>query len=134
MKEEALPEERSGSIEKKDGKYIITVNKSHHPNRKRFTIAHEIGHYIFHSDYIELGAIVDDKLYRDERVGGENETQANKFAASILMPESLIKCLMESGVNTIDGLARELQVSEQAMAIRVGSLNIPEEPQEPINV
>lgn len=27
-------------------KYIITVNKDHHPNRQRFTIAHELGYYM----------------------------------------------------------------------------------------
>lgn len=123
--EKKLEGERSGSIEKKNGKYTITVNEQHGVKRKRFTVAHEIGHYIFHGDLIESGAIVDDKLYRDERVGGVNEAQANRFAASILMPEKLITSLRNmNGIDTIHGLAEALKVSERAMSIRAENLNL----------
>lgn len=127
--EKYLDEERSGSIEKKHGKYIITVNKLHGEKRKRFTVAHEIGHFIFHADLIENGAIIDDKLYRDARVGGANETQANRFAASILMPEKLINNLMQThGIYTISGLANILKVSESAMMIRAENLKMLADP------
>ena len=32
-----------------DGSAIMGVNWNHHPNRRRFTIAHEIGHFVHHS-------------------------------------------------------------------------------------
>ena len=32
----------------KGGNPIIGVNCKHHPNRQRFTIAHELGHYLLH--------------------------------------------------------------------------------------
>ena len=39
-----LDNELSGMAVIKDGEAIIGVNSLHHPNRQRFTIAHEIGH------------------------------------------------------------------------------------------
>ena len=122
--EKFLDDERSGCIEKGQNGYIITVNKSHSPARQRFTVAHELGHYIFHGDLIEQGTIKDDKLYRDARVGGIHEAQANKFAANLLMPDKLIFKLLASGINTIPELARALKVSEHAMRIRAESLGM----------
>lgn len=122
--EKPMPDGMSGSIEKKDGKFIVTINAAHHPNRQRFTLAHELGHFVFHGDLIEKKAINDDKLYRDNSRDDVNETQANKFAASILMPEKLIKKLINGGINTVPGLANELNVSEQAMRFRIQNLNL----------
>src|SRR4051812_370084 len=34
--------------DRKTNKAVIGANKSHHPNRRRFTIAHELGHYMLH--------------------------------------------------------------------------------------
>jgi Zn-dependent peptidase ImmA (M78 family) len=38
----------------------------HHPNRQRFTLAHEIAHYVLHRDLVENG-IVDDTMYIEAR-------------------------------------------------------------------
>lgn len=38
----------SGAIVRKDGRVVIAVNPAHHSNRQRFTIAHELGHYLLH--------------------------------------------------------------------------------------
>jgi Zn-dependent peptidase ImmA (M78 family) len=42
-----LDDELSGMIYINEGTPIIGVNSLHHPNRQRFTIAHEIGHLSF---------------------------------------------------------------------------------------
>ena len=42
-------DEISGAIVRKDGRVVIAVNPAHHHNRQRFTIAHELGHFFFHS-------------------------------------------------------------------------------------
>src|SRR5262249_2064651 len=42
-------DEISGAIVRKDERVIIAVNPTHHGNRQRFTIAHELGHFFFHS-------------------------------------------------------------------------------------
>src|SRR5690348_7730596 len=59
--------------------YAVWVNGKNHPNRQRFTLAHEIAHFVLHRDLIEDG-IIDDTQYRSS-LSGEYETQANKLAA-----------------------------------------------------
>lgn len=99
------------------GKYIILVNEEHNSNRKRFTIAHEIGHYVLHVDQIGKG-ITDDEFYR--ALPGPLERQANEFAANLLMPWPLINQAQDAGFTSLPALAKRLGVSKQAMAIRLG--------------
>lgn len=120
------PDDLSGKIVKSAEQggasgYAIYVNKSHHVNRRRFTTAHEIAHFILHRQFIGDG-IVDDGLYRS-RLSNSMEVQANKMAADILMPRLLINQHMASGVNSVSELARIFQVSESAMSFRVGTPN-----------
>ena len=58
------PDDLSGKIVKSADQggssgYAIYVNKGHHINRRRFTTAHEISHFILHRQFIGDG-IVDD--------------------------------------------------------------------------
>src|SRR5216684_8249525 len=79
----------SGMIYIKDNVPIIGVNSLQHPNRQRFTIAHECGHLVLHRDLITTEVHVDKEfasvvLNRDSRSAlGTNdiEIQANGFAA-----------------------------------------------------
>jgi hypothetical protein len=99
--------------------FSIVVNASHSLNRKRFTIAHEIGHFILHRQRLESGELVDDTMYRSG-VTAKEETAANRFAADLLMPFSLIRTLIAAGIRTPETLAAKLQVSLPAMKIRLG--------------
>ena len=45
---EAAEDDLSGALIRKPKEVVIGVNSAHHPNRQRFTIAHEIGHFILH--------------------------------------------------------------------------------------
>ena len=62
------------------GTPVIIVNKNMSNDRKRFTLAHELGHILMHN---ESNFPVSD--YRDK------EKEANEFASEFLMPESAIK-------------------------------------------
>jgi len=69
----------------------IVVNRSHAPTRRAFTIAHECGHFVLHSqelvDNPDIGV-----LFR-RPIGGETdpiEQEANCFAANLLVPERLL--------------------------------------------
>ena len=108
----------SGMIQKKDNNFEITVNAEHAPNRQRFTIAHEIAHFVLHQSEIGDG-IIDDALYRSE-LSGELEVQANRFAAKILMPLKLLTQEIENGQEDIAILASRFKVSRSAMSIRLG--------------
>jgi IrrE N-terminal-like domain len=100
--------------------FSIAVNRSEAPVRQRFTIAHEIAHFLLHRHLLESkGSLIDDTMYRSGLSSAE-EVAANKMAAHILMPFSLINALVNSGVNDVASLAARLQVSKTAMAIRLG--------------
>jgi len=97
--------------------YSIVINGSEAPNRQRFTIAHEIGHYLLHRDRIGDG-LVDDGLYRSGLSTFE-EVRANRLAAEILMPFELIEKSIKQGVKNVQDLAALFRVSGQAMSVRL---------------
>ncbi len=112
---------------------IIGVNSKHPPNRRRFTIAHELGHLLLHS---KSGVHLDQAVVqmRSEKAGAgtdEHEIEANRFAAELLMPgQFLQKDLAALGeINADDEkvvaeLAKRYGVSSQAMAIRLSTLGL----------
>lgn len=105
-------------------------------NRLRFTIAHEIGHWCLHTDALRreklhlLGLLpyVSKKLptgVSEERA----EREANVFAASLLMPISLLMPRIRTIRRSIDDseigdLADTFAVSSAAMTIRLRSLRL----------
>lgn len=122
-----LDDDVSGELVPANGRYLINVNAAHGARRQRFTIAHELGHYFHHRDLIGTG-IDDDRAYRstsagryhNTRVGPREETEANRFAANLLMPHNLIAQLRSEGKTTPQSMADALQVSLPAMRIRLG--------------
>ena len=111
---------------------IIGVNALHHPNRQRFTIAHEIGHFELHkfSDVHVDKFVV--KLRSQASSTGEDkeEVEANRFAAELLMPSKILEqVLPRFALNDLlddramKQLAKHFQVSVQAMSNRLISLN-----------
>ncbi len=113
----------SGLIQKDEqygGKsgYAIYTNARHPITRRRFTIAHEIGHFYLHRELIGDG-ITDDGLYRS-RLRGRFESQANRFAANLLMPQKLVWEFIAQGFDTVEELAEKFEVSKSAMSIQLG--------------
>ena len=100
--------------------WTIKVNRHEHRNRQRFTIAHEIAHFVLHRDVIG-NELVDDTFYRSG-LSERREYEANAVAAEILMPWPLIRRLMHDGERNVEKLAETLQVSPAAMNIRLGVL------------
>jgi hypothetical protein len=102
-------------------RFKIPVNSETPVNRQRFTIAHELAHYILHRDLIE-GGIVDDVMYRST-LGGPYETQANQLASDILMPIRLIKKYRQlNPTSDWNELARAFAVSPEAMKIHLKNI------------
>ena len=99
--------------------FSIAVNDMEHPLRQRFTIAHEIAHFVLHRSQLEAGDLIDDTMYRSG-LSTREEVAANQLAAQILMPMELIKKLIGEGINDVQALARRFQVSLPAMKIRLG--------------
>ena len=129
-----LEREISGQIERlPGGRYRITVNALDASTRRRFTVAHELGHFIYHRPLIGDG-VDDDRAYRstsagkyhNTRIGPKQETEANRFAANLLMPKHLIEQLKARGIVTTEGLAKALGVSVAAMRVREGKPPYPD--------
>lgn len=99
--------------------FSIAVNARENFKRQRFTIGHEIGHFLLHRQRLERGALVDDTMYRSG-LSNTEEAQANKVAADILMPYRLINSLVAQGYRDIPTLSELLQVSQPALKIRMG--------------
>jgi len=80
----------------KDGVPIIWINplENNYEPRRRFTIAHEVGHLIRHIDPdVGIREFIDTKktLNRKESYWDSKEYDANNFAARLLMPVDLLK-------------------------------------------
>jgi hypothetical protein len=126
-----LPAEISGYIRRLPGdRYEIASNGNEHYFRQRFTLAHELGHYVLHRNLLGDG-VNDDRMYRSAPDGGidnsairaVHESQANSFAANFLMPADMILAeVIEPGAFDIKATATRYQVSPSAMRWRLRSL------------
>lgn len=129
-----LDDELSGMIFVKDDMPIIVVNSLHHPNRQRFTLAHELGHHELHMSDIGTDVHVDKKYFVMARDGNsakgfdQKEIQANRFAAELLVPKDLLLDEIRGRIVDVEDdaliaeLARRFEVSSQMMSIRIGDL------------
>lgn len=97
--------------------YSISVNGNEPYLRRRFTIAHECAHFLRHKDKIGDG-ITDDPMYRSE-LNDKYEFEANNMAADLLMPKHLVLARVKQGYSEATDLAKEFQVSEAAMRVRL---------------
>jgi len=103
--------------------FRIRINRHEIPERQRFTLAHEIAHYLLHRNDIG-GGVIDNVLYRSN-LSSRKEVEANKLAAKIIMPISNIRAERQALPNLHDEqaavvLASKFKVSLPAMRIRLG--------------
>lgn len=127
-----LDDELSGMAFIKEGKAIIGVNALHHPNRQRFTIAHEIGHFLLHKAHIADQVHVDkDFVLKRDGVAATGtdaiEIEANAFAAELLMPAAWVRDAFKAetiidGEIAIASIAKRFKVSTAAIQNRLMSL------------
>ncbi len=109
-----FPDSFSGVLKKE--KRVIGVNKNHALVRRRFTIAHEIGHFLLGHEDDMIDEIQDRPM--------PLEREANSFASHLLMPKEItIKKVAEFGLD-LKLLSKEFLVSEQALTIRLLGMNL----------
>jgi Zn-dependent peptidase ImmA (M78 family) len=102
----------------------ILLNRDDHPNRVRFTCAHELGHYVNNSDDPVAN-------YRRTDLRGplastgqdQDEIFANQFAACLLMPEWEVRERFQNGASVAE-LAFQFRVSGDAMSWRLKNLHL----------
>jgi Zn-dependent peptidase ImmA (M78 family) len=110
----------------------VYANASDPVPRRRFTVAHELGHFILHREIMGGKVSMGDAPDAIREVGDDEsrdmERQANRFAAELLMPAEVciarVKAFHEAyGVCPLQPfayqLAAELLVSPEAMRYRL---------------
>lgn len=123
----------SGILMIKKDRVGAMVNHTHPEARKRFTLAHELGHYLLHRRNTNLFVDEVAVLYRSgysDTGTGRMEVEANVFAAELLMPEKVLREHLKSDPSVaqsdeaIRKLARRYDVSSAAMKYRLRQLKI----------
>jgi predicted transcriptional regulator len=122
-RDRTLPDDVSGKIERSGSGYRIALNGRHGVRRQRFTLAHEIAHYVLHRDLIGDG-VTDSAMYRSAHLSDDVESQANRYAADLLMPAKLVRAAWREGVVSFADMAARFDVSMDAAAIRMRDLRL----------
>jgi Zn-dependent peptidase ImmA (M78 family) len=120
-----LPDSTAGVMFIEDDLKVIGVNYHQPKVRQRFSVAHELGHYLLgHKEFDVGGTHVDEATpsYLDPELRQERE--ANEFAAELLMPAELLKRDVEKYGLDAARLARIYEVSEQALWIQLLDLKL----------
>lgn len=124
----ALEPDISGLIRRapnEEERYEVKVNVADAPARQRFTVAHEIGHFALHRHLIGAEGITDTVLFRS-RLSNRQEAEANRIAASLLLPWDSVHryCTDKFGAGpseaNIAAVARAYVVSELTVGYRFG--------------
>lgn len=101
--------------------HVIVANLHDSASRRRFTIAHELAHFILHKK-------PDEALFAHRDAGQTNymEYEANTFAANILMPEDLVKDVL-SQIESEDGelfISTKIRCVSDAFAVSTAAARV----------
>lgn len=119
-----LEETDSGSIEVHGpNRYDVFVSSLTSGLRDRFTVAHELGHYILHYLLARQNGKVVEKMYATRYGSGREEWEANWFAASFLMPRNAFSDAYRR-LADVDAIAMAFGVSRTAAETRAKALNL----------
>lgn len=120
-----LPDDVSGALIKETGKDpVIALCSSDSKSRKRFSCAHEIGHYINRKrNGNESYEFVDLRSAMSSTGQDPEEIYANRFAAELLVPESQLRELHKEGMHSII-LAFKFGVSDEVINHRLRNLKL----------
>lgn len=125
----------SGFLLRENGQALIGINSRNSARRQRFTIAHELGHWLLHKGkplIVDQSVMINKRDDISSQASSTEEIEANQFAASLLMPAPLVEaeiavCMaseMRSREELISALARTFDVSTDAMGWRLINLGI----------
>jgi Zn-dependent peptidase ImmA (M78 family) len=116
-----------------NGVAIIGVNAMHSETRRRFSIAHELGHLAMHQSedfHIDERYPIDFRAELSSMGTDDREIEANQFAAELLMPRNMIVAAFADlpphidSDDAVERLADQFKVSTQAMTIRLSALGL----------
>lgn len=118
--EEWLSHEKDTIEIRGEKSFMIRLRASDGPLRHRFTIAHELGHYVLHSQFGRIAPMI-----AGRKGSNRVEWEANWFAAEYLMPESVFKSAAADLKDNILALAGRFMVSIEAAEVRLKTIKQP---------
>ncbi|MFG2940358.1 ImmA/IrrE family metallo-endopeptidase [Streptomyces sp. NPDC048282] len=127
-----LDDDVSGMLLRRDGRCVIGVNRTHSRLRQRFTVAHELGHLRMHRGrplILDTDTRVNYRNTVSSMATDREEVEANRFAAALLAPETLVRdAVYGASFRTVGELVTQLagtfELSEIAMTYRLMNLGI----------
>lgn len=114
-----------GRLIRKGHSGIISINKNiQELGRRRWTIAHEIGHFLLHGHKNPIDLYCDDKFILNYGSSSIEEAEANCFAAELLLPSELMhaKTTTQPGLDLAAIIAKDFQVTLTAATMRIVDL------------
>ena len=136
---ELLPYER-GFLEKapslgSQSGWVVRINKRDRPDTQKFTVAHELGHFVLHGARLEGLDTLDGRVNRNTEGSVDPfsyledrdrmmEAEANAFAAALLMPRNLVEPAFNRLSGDVEAITRLFAVSESAVARRIRELGL----------
>lgn len=119
----------SGVLVRQGDSAIIGTNGTQSAQRQRFTIAHELGHFLLHegiTNHVDRSYRVNFRFAESSQATNVEEIEANYFAASILMPKHMLDAQSAEEAldndNLVANLAKQFQVSRLAISLRLANL------------
>ncbi|HLN60143.1 MAG TPA: ImmA/IrrE family metallo-endopeptidase [Symbiobacteriaceae bacterium] len=121
---------------------LVAVEGEHHEHRQRFSIAHEVGHFVLHylprqehggifactASDMETNALPGSGATAEHLRHVRQELEANLFAGELLMPETSVRAMHKVTGGFVLKMARHFRVSPRAMEIRLERLQLPYTP------
>jgi Zn-dependent peptidase ImmA (M78 family) len=103
-----------------ENRVVAVVNLKQSKSRRRFSLAHEICHYLYHQDRSVLEEVptIDSPLAYSEHPSSKDpyEAEADIFAGELLVPLPMLKTVYRAGLTAAD-IARSFDVSEAVASI-----------------
>lgn len=119
-----FPDDVDALIIQMGGRTITAVNKNQSPNRRRFSLAHELCHHLLHRDR----SLLEDRMTVDWQPPSRDEihskdvfeAEADVFAGELLIPLPFLKKAYRPG-KTAPDIARLFEVSQEAAAVAISN-------------
>lgn len=136
MEAGSLDDDVSGMLIIRGDRGAIGYNSTHSRVRQRFTISHEIAHFLLHAKrgakpQLFIDTNVSYRRDANSSAGTDRyEVEANQLGAALLMPQRLVQQEIRNNKLNLDddesisALAKRFQVSSAAMTNRLLNLGI----------
>ncbi len=115
-----------GNIIGTESKAIITLNESAHPKKQRFSLGHELGHWVNdRGKNLTYRCNANDMRQRSARKNDykqNKEVRANQFSAELIMPSFIVQPHIEDrdiNLGTVDFVSNLFNASRTSAAIRL---------------